>query len=191
MPQKIAIPTNKNNHRFPYPKIPIVGFMGVKGSGKDTAFLAAKRWQPDLTRFAFADPLKDMLAAQLGVSRQTLDANKELYRKAMQDLGAEKRKRDKSFWISIMAQQIIQSQPKMIAVTDVRHINEAEYIQGMGGFVIRIRSEWAEKSVDNHASEKETFQAPFDFEVWNHWGYTEDFNHKISAIVNGIVYMSR
>lgn len=116
----------------------IVGLCGFSRVGKDTAAAHMPGWK----RFAFADPLKDDLRGLLKRIGCNL-ANPEHKERARQLLvawGAVARKFQPDFWIERLRDLVIDDlkDGKSIVVTDCRYKNEVEWIQGIGGKVVRI-----------------------------------------------------
>lgn len=154
----------------------ILGFTGYKGCGKDTAAAFA----PYVKIYKFADPLKDMLRAYLkywNLEREAADSvlegrykEVELYqfmdktpRWAMQSLGTEWGRNliGSDIWLATMENRLLthlnkkKSAEEVIAVTDVRFLNEAALISKMGGKLIRITRPGVEPDAVAHQSEAE------------------------------------
>jgi hypothetical protein len=155
-----------------------VGFIGLAGSGKDTAALAltARGWR----RKAFADHLKS-LAFSFG-----WDGYKDAKgRKLLQDLGMAARAYNENFWIDQAyygLTSISENFSKIPMVwTDVRFENEAEFIRKRGGIIIRIKRP-EQISRDQHESELNQFDIHADYEVVN-GGTIEDLHNAILQIL--------
>lgn len=153
----------------------ILGFTGYKGCGKDTAAAFA----PYVKIYKFADPLKDMLRVYLrywGLERETADLFLEgnlkevpIYqfmdktpRWAMQSLGTEWGRNliGSDIWLSTMENRLMRhlmkkSSDEVIAITDVRFLNEAALISKAGGKLIRITRPGVEPDAVAHQSEAE------------------------------------
>jgi len=96
-------------------------------------------------------------------------------REIMQNYGAFYRTIDNEFWVKHLFKIIEEKEYTNVIITDVRYINEADYIIDNGGFVIRVERE-NKDSVHNeqHPSEVELDNYKrFDFTVLNHWGLKE------------------
>lgn len=144
----------------------IVGFVGKARSGKDTAanYLVEKH---GFTRIAFADPIKEAAKHIFGwTDRHVYGDLKEVVcpywgftpRWALQFMGTEMFRnmiRD-DFWIHRANKTIIDNPGKDWVFSDVRFLNEAEYINKVG-FAIKILRDGAEASggIDGHQSEME------------------------------------
>lgn len=129
----------------------VIGLTGRAGSGKDTvrAFLEERHAFAGL---AFADPIRAMLSAlfqQVGASDDwmtdrllkegTIPALGTSYRHLAQTLGTEwGRTISGDFWLRIAQARVAvmrEAGVKCLVVSDVRFINEADWIHGMGGKV--------------------------------------------------------
>jgi Deoxynucleotide monophosphate kinase len=161
----------------------IIGLVGLKGSGKDTvaAYLIKNH---GFERKAFADPLKRSLAAFLDIPYHEIESFKNsngayvttiyddepvkvlTFREALQRYGTESH-RDifgETFWLEATLPVGGFYKGRAIVVTDVRFENEAERIELLGGYIVRIERESATLSEqDPHRSEGEQLriQTPF------------------------------
>lgn len=159
-------PTPDKEHSGP-PKF-LIGLVGLRRSGKDTAAAALESKDCGYTNFKFAGALKCMLHAYLiyrgateDLAAQMIDGDlKETTttlfagwtpRYAMQTLGTEWARNllSNSFWVDTLI-GAIQGHERVV-VSDVRFPNEADAIRKAGGKIIKIRRPGA--SVDGHASE--------------------------------------
>jgi len=92
-------------------------------------------------------------------------------REIMQDYGAFYRTIDNEFWVKNLFRVIEDKEYTNVIVTDVRYINEADYILNNGGYVIRVERE-NKDTVHNeqHPSEVELDgYGRFDYTVINNW----------------------
>lgn len=157
----------------------IIGIAGYKGSGKSTIsnfFVQNYGCQ----RLAFADPIKKMLAV-LGLSdTQLYGADKEeptpildghTARYAMQTLGTEwgRMMIGPNLWINAWkhhADLFWRAHPKSaIVVDDVRFCDEADFIRGHGGVIIKVvRPDCASS---DHASENQIEDLKSDALIMN------------------------
>lgn len=155
-----------------------VGFIGLAGSGKDTAAMAliAHGWR----RMAFADHLKE-LARSFGWD----GVKDEKGRKLLQDLGMAARTYNPNFWINKAycgLNAVNRNFSKIPRVwTDVRFQNEADFVRSRGGLIIRIQRP-DQESRDSHESETNQFGIHADFNVKND-GTIEELHDKILAIL--------
>jgi hypothetical protein len=157
----------------------IIGFIGKKGSGKDTAALAYTGEGYSLVRFA--DPLKNMLRRlyfdagleSVEIERRIEGDLKELPcpllcdrspRHAMQTLGTE--------WRDLMGLELWSNIAKFslteearVVVPDVRFKHEASLIRSLGGTILEV--ERPGLPVDDHLSETEMSEIKTDFTFVN------------------------
>lgn len=109
----------------------LIGLSGPARVGKDTvgALLPGPR-------LAFADSLKDETCEILNIPRDTLEERKSEFRPFLEALGAAHRLIDPEHWIKRVRRQWEGMAGGAAKITDVRHFNEAEWINRAGGIVI-------------------------------------------------------
>ena len=118
----------------------IIGIAGYAQTGKDTAAKALVGF----TRYAFADILKDEVNDMLyavGVSDNTHnDEQKKFWRDFLVFWGAKRRKMQADYWISELNKALIISRHRIknVVITDVRYLNEVNWILDQGGKIIRL-----------------------------------------------------
>jgi hypothetical protein len=176
-------------------RFPLLGLTGPARSGKDTAaaFLLAMTGG---YRYAFADPIRAMLKAGLGI-----DMTDEYWiprkedpipafgnkspRQMMQWLGTEWGRQlvDENLWLTLATDRLMSKGPGMI-VTDCRFENEAAWIRRYGGRIIHLRRN-AAQPVHGHLSEGGVQEGENDFVVHNN-GTLEDLQERLREIVVGI-----
>lgn len=179
----------------------LIGIVGRRRSGKDTAALALldQGW----TLIKFADPLKAMvrtLLVKAGVQIGSLDAFIEGDQKetplgflagkttrfAMQTLGTEWGRQiiGEDLWIKIAINRAT-SLPSAV-ISDVRFANEAAAVKRVGGTLIKIiRDSERVDSVDLHTSETETDSIESDHIISNNSTIT-DLQEQIRAIAKNL-----
>lgn len=147
-------------------RMQLIGFTGLKGSGKDTA--ASVLVEAGYEHVKFAGGLKAMLRALLdyqGATPETIDEMidgefKEVSsrllnmcspRWAMQSLGTSRGRTDMGddFWVNITKRRV--QQFERVVISDVRFPNEVRMIHDLGGKVYRI--ERGAAPPDMHPSE--------------------------------------
>lgn len=167
----------------------ILGLHGYQGVGKDTVFNIISSHYPDAVRLAFADKIKESLAALFGVSIREIDILKEehgifkvesesfehsyTWRGFAQRYGTEAH-RDifgKDFWVDLILPQanregIKSHEGKLWVITDIRFINEAERVKNLNGKIINIKR--PNKNIkENHISEERLDKKFIDYEIIN------------------------
>ena len=169
---------------------PLIGLAGRARTGKDTTaqFLLA---QYGGYTYAFADPIRRMLKAGLGVdlNEPYWQARKEMEipaigcspRQLLQRLGTEWGREliHPDLWV-ILAADHLQRHGRGMIVTDVRMENEAAWVRRMGGTLIHLRRSAAAKVVE-HRSENDLTVDPADFVLYNDAGL-EDLQHAVSML---------
>lgn len=170
----------------------VVGFAGIKGSGKDTA--ASVLIETGYEQVRFADGLKDMLRALLryrGVSGDMIERyvegdlkeepcaalNGRTMRHAMQTLGTDwgRKMIHEDLWADATADQVARRGGRVV-VTDVRMPNEAVALRRMGAAIILIDRDTG--SEDTHESETSLDQVRTDFVIHND-GSVEDLKNAV------------
>jgi hypothetical protein len=139
----------------------IVGILGFKGAGKDTA--AQALIDDGYVKYAFADALKDVLSAMFDWPRHMLIGDtkesrewreqvdswwaKELGipnftpRLAMTRIGTDiiRANFNDNIWISNVERRILNSGHDKVVITDCRYENETSLVQRFGGKLVRIK----------------------------------------------------
>lgn len=151
----------------------LIGLAGLAGAGKDTVRDMLEN-EHDFTGIAFADPIRNMLGALLAESgfstkwmfqrplkEQPIEGLGLSYRHLAQTLGTEwGRHLQPDFWLRI-AQSNIEHHRKTgarrIVISDVRFVNEAEWIKAQGGEVWIINRPGL-AAVRDHESERQIAQ---------------------------------
>lgn len=169
-------------------KIPVIGFAGKAGSGKDSAGMAIISSGIKATKVSFADPIRDMLKC-LGIDVDRIyrefggsgknepipEFGGKSLRFMMQTLGTEwgRKTISDSIWLDIGKRKIRENQANRTfsVVTDVRFDNEAEAIKSLGGVIIQIDSLGNQISEDSlymkHDSEALISEKLIDYRITN------------------------
>jgi hypothetical protein len=115
----------------PIPGVHVIGIGHKARHGKDTFARALIEARPDLVqRFAFADALKALARVRHGMTRKDAPL--------LQRLGLEAREHDVEVWLRAVYWAIEDARPAIAVITDVRFENEAEFVRGMGGTLVRV-----------------------------------------------------
>jgi hypothetical protein len=157
----------------------IIGLSGYAQSGKDTVANILVR-EYGYERIAFADPIKDLLYKINPRSgdrhlQQWIDINgwevaKRVpeVRQMLQDLGVGARELfGENFWIDLALAKA--KQEHRVVITDVRFKNEAQMITIAGGQLWRVHRPHT-GPVNDHISESELDDHPFDYRIYNNSG---------------------
>ena len=183
-----------------------LAFTGKKRSGKDSAALAFINAHA-FERLLFAGTLKAMIRTLLisaGMSETEIEYymegdGKELpldilqgqsCRYAMQKLGTEWRNFfGKDLWTDILIKKVEQLNEAGAswAITDLRFLHEADWVDEQGGWKIRvIRRGQKDTAVDPHPSETEMEKINVDYTIFNH-GTLADFNKVVAILADCIL----
>lgn len=164
----------------------IYGFVGLIGSGKDTAsrYLVARH---EFVPFAFADSLKDTVAALFCWPRDLLEGETGASRSwrneidpwwaaklgiphftprwALQNIGTETIRRhfNPDIWLMNTERRIEATGSTRVVITDARFANEIEFVRKLGGEIVRVARgpdpKWFEIAEAANASPHETIRA--------------------------------
>lgn len=185
----------------------LIGLHGNQRVGKDTVFQLIHSEYSHATRFAFADKIKQSLAALFGVSVREIDILKEegamfkvesenyehsyTWRSFAQRYGTEAHREifGPDFWVDKVlpppTKRGINSHNKRLwIVTDVRFPNEALRIRELGGTIINVTRPSVE-NIDNHVSENALNNYFIDYELVND-GSLEQLKERTIEIVKKI-----
>lgn len=174
----------------------LIAFTGKAGAGKDTA--ASKLIEAGFVRVAFADPLKEMLAAMLNVSRDKLEDRtykdaplsalgiEKTPRQLLQTLGTDWGRKlvDDGLWVNLAKGRVTGALKAGhdVVITDCRFGNEAGIVRSLGGLVVRIQRA-VTAAVPAHESENGVDNALCDIVINNNNSTAEDFAEKVAAIL--------
>jgi hypothetical protein len=155
----------------------LIGLVGRKGVGKDTAALYLERVH-GFKRLAFADSLKTVCTALYNVDpsvfhdpalkEEPIDGWGVTPRHIMQTVGTDmvRAHLGDDFWIRRVASEL--PQEGHVVISDVRFKHEADFIRSRGGLLVRIVSQSQQPGpVDLHVSETESDSVEVDTVVVN------------------------
>lgn len=176
----------------------LIGLIGKAGVGKDTAALHLYR-EHGLYRYAFAAPLRGMVAGLLGESHwedrewkeRPVDWLGKSPRELLQTLGTEWGRElvHPHLWV-LKADQVwkrvndFYSPYTGMVISDVRFPNEADWIHSQGGILIEILRPDA-APVASHASEQQDLSG-FPRHIINNTGTIDDLHDAINAIIGKV-----
>lgn len=174
----------------------IIGLSGYAHSGKDTA----AKYLIDTFKFkrlSFADPIKDFLQSVNPILEDGHRVNELIHmygwdiaksrdevRRLLQETGMTARKMfGKDFWIEYA---LSNTDPlENYVVSDVRFVNEAEYIRDLGGTIWRI-NRVNNHPINSHISEVALDDYSFDFVLQND-GSIEDLHLSLRTRMMSLV----
>lgn len=175
----------------------IIGFLGTKGSGKDTSADYLVDWY-NYEKYSYANPMKEALKSLFLFTEDQLYGNtKEIKderwnttpRKVMQYFGTELMRNQmgemlgigKEFHIRRFELWYQQNREKDVVLADVRFQNEVDCIHRLGGIVIKLSRE--NGNVDEHSSEKDVLGInDYDYVIFNN-GKKEELYKTLEDIV--------
>jgi hypothetical protein len=157
----------------------IIALSGKKRSGKDTVYIEACHFFAErdyedkgykdhgtaVGRVGFADPLKHEVSEATGFTTSFIEEHKQEFRTLLQVWGTDFRRcfSGSDYWINKMDAIIKKSSEfyDILFVTDLRFKNEADFIKGIGGYVVNVERRVQEDPEDimdtshSHVSEKD------------------------------------
>lgn len=182
----------------------IIAFSGKKRSGKNTAANFMKQFFPKKLGYeelAFADPVKRTAAIALGLPLDYFfcdknkvevftfcDGKKMTGRTILQTLGTEALRDNfnDSVWLTNAINRINQSPANVILITDLRFLNELDFLRNIGAKTIRInRGDLPNK--DDHYSENALDGEIFDYYINNDKGDLNFLKQEIQKITKEIL----
>jgi len=157
----------------------IIGLTGKARSGKDTVgkYLCENH---GYVRVSFAEPLKDMVGALIGLDPDKLELIKDNQlpvigyspRELLQTLGTEwgRQTLHENFWVDIARAQITDLKQRNkcsgIVITDARFENEATMLRDMGGIMVHIDRDCS-IHIPKHSSENGIKMNEEDYLIYN------------------------
>lgn len=155
----------------------LIGISGFARSGKDTFYQCCKEVLADsndsVVRYSFADALKeeldDLLLKYTGISAfATKDSEKEIIRPLLVTYGTEIRRRlNPNCWIEKINFEVdynLQNN-KYVFITDVRFLNEAEWIKSKGGIIINMCRDGIGPANKDESEQYELFKTLIDYKI--------------------------
>lgn len=167
----------------------IIGLAGRRGVGKNTVARVAGELDPSVVELSFGAFVKDEVAEVINHSRVWLDEHKEQLRPLLQAWSTEWRRDlcDEDYWVKRLAEQLnTVPDESIVFITDVRFANEAEFIRGRGGVVVRVQREQWERPpemVDLHASEMSVDRCRPDAQFNNSGPTPESIRKDVEALI--------
>jgi hypothetical protein len=171
----------------------IVLVSGFAGAGKDT-FSEVLCEHKGYRRFAFADPIKEMIAKKYNIPLEWLHSptgkqkvvDGKTLRQHCIELGETKRKEDIEYWGKQIAQQIKDSKLENIVISDWRLLPELFTIQKAfpEAFLLPIRIIRTNQYISSipDATEYGLMGFPFAFTIQNNGVSKEDLQSQINLL---------
>ena len=163
----------------------LIGFGNKARHGKDTACEAIADHYNALRERSFKHGLisKEPRVQQFRFAEALYDEARTLYgmigkdAPLLQRIGSERRAQDEYYWVKQVFNQIERSQPDIALISDVRYLNEANFIKGVGGYLVnvaRLNADGTPFVADdrpaNHPSEVELDEYNWDYRIIAHTG---------------------
>jgi dephospho-CoA kinase len=172
----------------------IIGLTGQARSGKDTVAEIIE-YNTACSKFAFADPIKDMLFSGLGIdigqSKDTSEFCGVSHRKLMQTLGTDwgRIMISEDIWLEVVRQKtevvrLLSQNKGTVLVTDVRFPNEAAWVRKNGTLIHVIGRGGIQ---GDHSSEDGIPLIEGDVIIENN-GTIEDLRKRTSRVLNKCSY---
>lgn len=179
----------------------LIGITGAAGSGKDTA-ATILRLQHQYQRIAFASPIKEAVAAMLGVpasqwedrvwKEACISSIGKSPRELAQTLGTEwgRESVKESVWLDLAMDKWAKNcrmwNLSRAVFTDVRFDNEAARLKGEGGIILKTVRE-SSQAVASHSSENGVDESLIDRVFYNNAGVS-DLQQDVLNYVRGFEY---
>ncbi|MBT7438095.1 MAG: hypothetical protein HN786_05680 [Cellvibrionales bacterium] len=155
----------------------LIGISGFARSGKDTFYQCCKEVITDssdsVVRYSFADALKeeldDLLLKHTGISAfATKDSEKKIIRPLLVTYGTEiRRKLNPNCWIDKINFGVDYNlqNDKYVFITDVRFLNEAQWVKSKGGVLINMHREGIGPANKDESEQYELFKSLIDYKI--------------------------
>lgn len=184
----------------------IIGFLGVKSSGKDTAgqYLIDKF---GYTKHALGDPVKQICKTMFNLSDEQITDQKlkeqtdprwglsprTMFQRIGTEFGQIKLYRlfpelknyvpYRTLWVKIFEQWLENHPESLVVITDLRFEHEINAIKSNGGIIVKINRDTG--LIDNHISEIDINQINkdlVDYEIDNNYA-VEDLYSQLDSII--------
>jgi len=156
-----------------------VGFAGKMGSGKDTF----AEWLIDHglveQTISFAGPVRYVAEYLFGVDPRSRDTKA---RGVLQEVGSKMREIDFGVWVNKLARDYKEKfYPRKVVITDVRHVNEADWVLGSGNLLILLKC--PDELRRERISRRDFNGDPIDDEIWQKW-HSHESESRVDTIFN-------
>jgi phosphomevalonate kinase len=147
----------------------VIGISGKTKVGKNTlaelmAEILHDKYKITSCELAFANALKDEVAKAAGTTRLVVDMNKEIYRPLLQGWGTWRRNQYKDYWVQKVLSQLLNiNDCRVVFITDVRFVNEANYLKEIGAKLIRLTRITGREDKDISETDLDSYEFPVKF----------------------------
>lgn len=175
----------------------LIGLTGLARSGKDSAANILVQEFGFFQTF-FAKALKEGVGRMLRLSEDQLYGDlKEVTdpfwgkspRELLQFIGTElmRQQFDQDVWMKVVEREISQIPDLDWVVSDVRFLNEAEFIRQNGGYIIKLvrKGSGASNGIEKHPSEVEMDLIRPDFTIDNNGSFS-DLRARLLQVVDAL-----
>ena len=155
----------------------LIGISGFARSGKDTFYKRCSNilgsHNEKCKNFSFADALKqeldELLIKHTGISAYTsVDSEKQIIRPLLVTYGTEIRRRiNPNCWVEKIESSVIEYLNKgyYVFVTDVRFLNEANWVKNQGGYLFNIQRDGIGPANKDEKDQYRLFRYLIDYTV--------------------------
>lgn len=174
----------------------IIGFMGYKGSGKDTAANSLV-FRANFKKVNFADALRDVVCRVFPVNREQVTDSilKETQleqwpfqspRRLLQDVGMMFRENYPGVWIRAWEERMLLL-PNVVCA-DVRFEDEVRAIRKYNGVLVHINRPAIDGTQDTHCSEHSLGEVQPDYTIENNSDNVVAFENKVFQTLIPIIH---
>lgn len=137
---KLIFLNKKSDFGYNFYMKKIIVISGKQYCGKDTLARILLEKLKGYKRVGIGDAIKIEYAKRKNLTFDEIESSKHLYRADLIELGNRGRSIDPDFWLKNLANM------DEIIVPDVRVRHEAEFFKAMGAFLIRVESDYDNRS---------------------------------------------
>ncbi|MHA2298709.1 MAG: AAA family ATPase [Candidatus Hodarchaeales archaeon] len=157
--------------------INIVGLAGKMGSGKDTFAEWLIKHGVVVETMAFAAAVRYVAEYLFGIDPRSRDPKA---RNILQQVGSKIREINFDVWVNKVARDYEEKiYPKKIAITDVRHVNEADWVIESGNLLILLECPSELRRI--RISERDFKGESIPDEQWNSW-HSHESEYRVDSI---------
>lgn len=188
--------TRNRKFKQEFPKI--IGFAGYARAGKDTCADFVKEMFPKVySRSAFANRLKYECSLMLSMVSDDFpnlfdDEDKVKYRDFLVFWGRYRRKMQPDYWIEHLEDENHNKVNSMTIISDVRYLNEIDWINKNGGIVIYVSRPNVGPANEEEENSFGKILRTYRFQhfLLNNGGL-EDLKEKVIKLISEIIYAEK